>query len=102
MIKTGVKTQTRRQSATYMLGRTYSIQPGRRTLGIPEGRIRIIGKRKELSPGNISIEDAWDEGMYFTLEFERIYREMYPRWETRYAYTFAFVPTENYRQEVFE
>ncbi len=102
MIKIGQKTQTRRNSATYLLGRSYSIQPGRRMPGIPEGRIRIIRKQKERSPGNISKEDAWDEGMYMTLEFERLYRKMYPYWEYRYAYTFEFVPTENYKQEVFE
>ena len=94
MIKNGQKTQTRRQSSTYMLGRTYGIQPGRRTLGIAEGRILITGKRKELSPGNISKEDAWDEGCYSPNFFEKLYRELYPRWEIRYAYTVEFVPTE--------
>jgi len=98
MIKAGQKTQTRRKSATYLRGRSYSIQPGRRKPGIPEGRIRITRKRKELSPGNISKEDAWDEGGYYPNFFEKLYREIYPRWEVRFAYTFEFVPKASYEQ----
>ncbi len=98
MIKAGTKTQTRRRSAIYLLGRTYSIQPGRRKLGISEGRLRITRKRRELSPGNISKEDAWDEGGYNPNFFEKLYREIYPRWESRFAYTFEFVPSASYDQ----
>lgn len=98
MIKSGEKTQTRRQSDYYRVGRTYSIQPGRQSAGIPEGRIRIIRKRKEYPPGNISKEDAWDEGMYMTLEFERLYNEMYPGWLSRYAYDLEFVELKAFKQ----
>ena len=98
MIKDGRKTQTRRQSGIYKVGRTYSIQPGRVRAGIAEGRIRILKKRGEYSLGNISKEDAWDEGMYMNLEFERLYSELYPGWVHRFAYTFEYVPIENYIQ----
>ena len=97
MIKDERKTQTRRRSDYYKVGRTYSIQPGRTQAGIAEGRIRITAKRKEYSPGNIGAQDAWDEGMYMSLEFERLYRRMYHDWVLRYAYTFEYIPIENYR-----
>ena len=99
MIKAGQKIETRRQAGLYKVGRTYSIQPGRRKAGIAEGRIRILKKRKEYSPGNISKEEAWNEGMYMNLEFERLYSELCPGWFLRFAYTFEYVPIENYRQK---
>jgi hypothetical protein len=92
MIKSGQKTQTRRQTYFYKVGKTYAIQPGRTKPGIAEGRIRIVSKRRERSPGHISSEDAWDEGMYMTLEFERLYSQLYRDWEIRWAYTFEYVP----------
>ncbi len=100
MIKDGRKTQTRRQSDFYKVGRTYSIQPGRGKAGIAEGRLRILKKLWEYSPGSICKEDAWDEGMYMNLEFERLYSEVYPGWHKRYAYTFEYVPIENLKQKV--
>ena len=93
MIKSGQKTQTRRKSNFYKVGKTYSVQPGRGKVGISEGRIRIMDKRKEVVfDPVISKEDAWDEGMYMNLEFERLYREIYPGWQLRFAYTFEYVP----------
>lgn len=99
MIKTGDKTETRRQSGIYHAGRTYSIQPGRSKPGILEGRIRILKKRVEtkLDPP-ISVESAWAEGKYMSLEFERLYSEMYPGWYSRFAYTFEYVRTLRVRQ----
>lgn len=92
MIKSGYKTQTRRLSDYYRVGHSYSIQPGRRKAGIAEGRIKITNKVKEYSTcSSISIEDAWDEGMYSPLKFEELYSKMYSGWFVRWAYTFEYV-----------
>ncbi len=93
MVKHGQKTQTRRKSGFYKVGRTYSIQYGR-GLGIPDGRILIIDKRKEVVfDPKISKEDAWDEGCYRPDEFEDLYSQMYSGWQLRWAYTFKYVPS---------
>jgi hypothetical protein len=99
MIKSGQKTQTRRQSNFFKVNKTYSIQPGRGKPGIAEGRIRITKKNREFSPGNITLEDAWDEGKYMHNEFEKLYNDLYPGWSRRYAYTFVYVPIQVYRKE---
>lgn len=92
MIKSGQKTQTRRQSNFYKVGKTYSVQPGRGKVGISEGRIRISDKRKEVVfDPVISKEDAWDEGCYMPYVFERLYSDVYPGWQLRWAYTFEYV-----------
>lgn len=92
----GDKTQTRRKSGTYMVGKTYSIQPGRTKRGIPEGRILITNKIEEwrLDEGIISKSDAQAEGGYTPKQFEELYIRMDKLWTLRYAYTFKFVPTE--------
>lgn len=93
MIKSGQKTQTRRQSDYYKVGYSYSIQPGRRKAGIAEGRIKITNKVKEYSTCSvISGKDAWDEGRYTPLKFEELYSRMYSGWFVRWAYTFEYVP----------
>ena len=92
-IISGEKTQTRRDSNYYKVGRSYAIQSGRNKPGIPEGRVLITDKRVETIPF-ISVEDAKAEGGYSPAEFEILYRRMYPKWPTRYAYTFKFIPTE--------
>ena len=92
-IKNGSKTQTRRKSKTYLVGKTYSIQPGRTKSGIPEGRILILKKLVETNPFDcISEEDAMAEGGYDVEQFEFLYTRMYPDWKERYAYTFKFIP----------
>ena len=96
-IKTGIKTKTRRQSGTYLKGRSYSIQPKRGELGILEGRILITNKRLELRAG-ISPEDARAEGKYSPKEFEELYSKMYPGWPKRYAYTFRYLKQEKMHQ----
>ena len=99
MIKSGQKTQTRRQSGFYKVGKTYSIQPGRGKKGIADGRILITEKKGERQFLHwVSSEDAWDEGQYMPLEFERLYRRIYHRWVARYVYTFKFIPSA--REEV--
>ena len=95
-IKNGSKTQTRRKSNAYLVGKTYSVQPGRTKPGIKEGRILIIDKIVETRPfDKILYKDAKAEGGYNPTEFEELYAKMYPDWKERYAYTFKFVPRSN-------
>ena len=94
-IKNGSKTQTRRKSSSYLVGKKYSVQPGRTQRGIPEGRILIVDKKVETSPSDrILYKDARAEGGYTPSEFEDLYSRMYPGWRERYAYTFKFVPNQ--------
>jgi len=89
----GTKTQTRRTSPMYVIGQTYSINKGRKK-GIPEGRILITEKIKEkYIDGGISIDDAIAEGGYTPGTFESLFKNIYPGWIERYAYTFEFVPS---------
>ncbi len=93
----GTKTQTRRKSPAYRVGRTYAIQPGRKR-AILEGRILITRKREEkYLDGGISVVDALAEGGYMPGQYEALFKNMYPGWIIRYAYTFEFIPIEQYR-----
>lgn len=95
-IKKGVKTQTRRKSSSYLVGKSYSVQPGRTQPGIPEGRILIVDKRVETNPfDKINELDAKAEGGYDPIQFEFLYTRMYPDWKERYVYTFKFVPSSS-------
>ena len=101
MIKSGQKTQTRRKSSSYIVGKSYSIQPGRRKAGIVEGRIKITNKVKEYSACSvISVEDAGDEGLYSPLKFEELYSKMYSGWFVRWAYTFEYVPIARAQEKI--
>jgi hypothetical protein len=46
-IKAGTKTQTRRSSSRYKVGKFYTVQPCRTCKGIPDGKIFIMAKREE-------------------------------------------------------
>ncbi|UCD07121.1 MAG: hypothetical protein JSW41_04820 [Candidatus Aenigmatarchaeota archaeon] len=96
----GTKTQTRRPTDRYEVGKDYAIQPGRGKKAIPEGRIKILKKWRE-APGMKSTGffwiTAWDadaEGGYKPPDYERLYRKMYPDWFERFAYEFQFIPNE--------
>lgn len=98
-IKAGTKTQTRRPSGKYRQGKLYAIQPGRAKKGIPDGKILIRAKIIELNNpdpawGWILESDAQAEGGYTPEEYEKLYNEMYPNWEKRYAYLFRYYTTE--------
>ena len=98
MIIDGTKTQTRRKSPFYKVGRTYSIQPGRTEKGIKEGRILVTRKRVErYLDGGISIADALAEGKYTPGQFETLFSNMYHDWIARYAYTFVYLEREQFR-----
>jgi len=96
MIIKGLKTQTRRSSDRYEVGKLYTVQPGRTKKGIAKGKIKIIYKKCERRNGNkflTSPEDAKAEGGYSIREFEELYEKIHPNWDERFAYTFRFVPT---------
>lgn len=92
-IKNRTKTQTRRPTDRYEVGKTYAIQPKRTAKGIPDGRVKILRKITERSNifFTISTYDAFKEGGYTPEEFESLYEKMYPKWTTRYAYKFEYV-----------
>ena len=92
-IISGEKTQTRRKSDCFIVGRTYAIQPGRSKPGISEGRILITSKIPEIVSqyNRISVSDAQAEGGYTPEQFEELYSEIYPGWNFRYVYTFRFI-----------
>jgi len=109
-IKAGTKTQTRRPSDRYQVGKLYSVQPGRGKKGIPEGRIYVALKFREYKPDlsairKDSLAEKWmqseagypisricalEEGGYTPDEYEVLYEKMYPGWTDRYAYWFSF------------
>jgi len=93
----GTKTQTRRKSYGYQVGKTYAVQPGRIKPGIPEGRILITAKRLEhrrWDGHSITQEDALAEGGYTQDEFNDLYCRMDSGWKKRWVYTFKFIPAE--------
>jgi len=98
----GVKTQTRRSSYRYQVGKLYAIQLCRTCRGIPDGKIKIIRKWKEENPYElgkegypplISWDDAQAEGGYAPDNYEGLYEKLNPKWRIRWAYEFEFVPT---------
>lgn len=92
----GTKTQTRRKSDWYQVGKTYSIQPCRTCKGIPEGRIKITAKKTEYKHYllKLSPEDAEAEGGYTPETFETLYNKINPKWMERTAYIFKYTPTK--------
>lgn len=93
LITKGLKTQTRRSSDRYEVGKLYSIQPGRTKKGISDGKIRIVDKLCEVWPYTIRPDDALAEGGYNAEKFEELYAKLHPDWGFRWAYTFRFIPS---------
>jgi len=91
-IVNGVKTQTRRASDRYEVGKAYAIQPFRTAKADPRGRILILNKWVEEYPKFIHPTDAEAEGKYTVKEYEALYEEIHPTWMTRWAYEFKFIP----------
>jgi len=89
----GTKTQTRRDSDKYEVGKTYAVQLGRGKPGDTRGRILITHKWIETKP-YIHPIDAEAEGGYTVEEYEELYFKLHPNWEKRYCYEFEFWPTE--------
>lgn len=70
----GKKTQTRRLSGRYQVGRTYGVRTWIYEKSL--ARIRITGKRQE-TLGEISEEDARREGYKDAEEFKRAWSELH-------------------------
>ena len=115
----GTKTQTRRPSDKYQVGKLYSIQSGRGKKGIPDGKIYIVGKFKEYKPeldhmplhaefdrGWARMEagyplrkyDAEQEGGYTVFDYEELYEKMYPNWTERWTYWFSYYTAEEAKE----
>jgi hypothetical protein len=105
------KTQTRRASDRYQVGRLYAVQPCRTCRGIKEGRIFIAMKVREWKPDHSDLPqaarfarrwrgveagyhiqdyDARAEGGYTPEEYEALYEGLHPEWTERWAYYFTF------------
>lgn len=105
VIQKGTKTRTRRRATAvnkYKVGKTYAIQPKRTAKGIPEGRILVTNMWLELkenpSTYPISVAEALAEGGYTPEEYERLYEKINPKWVSRCAIAFDFVPTAQLNQ----
>ena len=97
-IISGEKTQTRRTSDKYSVGKFYTIQPNRNKKGVPEGKIFITAKRREwktpvMFTWYIMENEAELEGGYTPMEYEELYEKMFPNWKVRYCYMFTFFST---------
>jgi len=90
----GTKTQTRRDSGKYEVGKTYAIQPRRGKPGDTRGRILITHKWIEPYFKTIHVNDALAEGGYAPEEYEQLYEKIHPDWAGRWAYEFEFWSTE--------
>jgi len=88
----GEKTQTRRTSSKYEVGKFYSIQPGRTKPADKRGKILITHKWVETKP-YIHPIDAAAEGGYTLEEYEELYSKLNSNWVTRNCYEFEFWPT---------
>jgi len=95
------KTQTRRSSDRYQVGKLYAIQPCRTCKGISDGKILILRKWNEVNPYEpwkevypplISWDDAQAEGGYAPQNYEALYEKLNPGWTVRWVYAFEFVP----------
>ena len=95
-IVNGTKTQTRRDSGKYGVGKTYAIQPGRGKFGDTRGRILITHKWIESYFKTIHVNDALAEGGYIPEDYEQLYEKLHPDWAGRWAYEFEFWPTESW------
>lgn len=84
-ILNGGKTQTRRiHKGKYQEGRSYAIQPCRICKGIEGYKIVMDNIKEEIQwipGGTIRFEDAIAEGGYTPEEFEKLFRELNPKWK---------------------
>jgi len=100
-----VKTQTRRVNrGIYQVGRDYAVQRKRGVKAEPDIRIVIdnIGRAQMVPPFDmseldldatdpaISDIDAWAEGGYTPLEFERTFQKLNPKWDGQVRWIFVF------------
>ena len=100
-----VKTQTRRLNrGIYQVGKDYAVQCKRGVKAEPDIRIVIdkIGMAQmdpifssfeldfDIIDPAISEGDAWAEGGYTPLEFEKIFQKLNPKWDGKVRWIFVF------------
>jgi len=102
MILDGIKTQTRRVNrGMYYVGSNYAVQLKRGVKAEPDIRIvmDMIWEEKaeetimdENYPCDIQIskQNAWAEGGYTPDEYEKVFRELNPKWDGLSRWAFAF------------
>ena len=87
-----VKTQTRRLNrGIYQVGRDYAVQRKRSMKAESDIRIVIDAITLEYKGAMpISNEDAWAEGGYTPEEYEKLFRELNPKWDGWARWVFEF------------
>jgi len=98
-----IKTQTRRLNrGIYQVGKDYAVQRKRGVAAEPDIRIVMdrIWEEKCTLPGMvtggyfrnkaITKEDAWAEGGYTPEQYERVFRELNPKWDGKERWIFVF------------
>lgn len=89
----GRKTQTRRRSSRYRVGKDYALQAGRGRPGVPGARIRITEKRRQRL-GEITTTDAIAEGFEGRARFLDYWAALHGRVDPAlwvYAYEFELL-----------
>ena len=100
-----IKTQTRRLNrGIYKVGKSYAVQRKRGMKAEPDIRIVMdkIGRAQmdpvfssseldfDIIDPAISEADAWAEGGYTPLEFEKIFQKLNPKWDGKVRWVFVF------------
>ena len=92
MIRNGKKTQTRRVNrGIYQIGKDYAVQRKRGVKAEPDIRIVIDCISDECCyRGRITPANAKAEGGYTVEEFEKLFRELSPKWNRERRWVFGF------------
>ena len=96
-----IKTQTRRLNrGIYKVGKDYAVQKKRGVKAEPDIRI-VMDRIWEEKPAPawcpfITLKNAWVEGGYGPSEFEKLFREVNPKWNggSRWAYEFHVIEVQ--------
>lgn len=105
-----IKTETRRLNrGIYQVGKDYAVQRKRGVKAEPDIRIVMDKIWEERALGFfavkltkypvemcISTEDAWLEGGYTPEQYEKVFRELNPKWDgwSRWAYKFHVIEVQ--------
>ena len=106
-----VKTETRRlKRGIYQVGKDYAVQEKRGAKAEPDIRIMmvriweeragsfLISKEDKAYPAELLIlrESAWAEGGYTSEEYEKVFRELNPKWDgwSRWAFKFLVIKVQ--------
>lgn len=105
MIRNGIKTQTRRPNrGIYKVGKDYAVQRKRGVKAESDIRIvmdRIWEEERRLTHLGLCMlinhQDAWAEGGYTPEQYEKVFRELNPKWDglSRWAFAFHVIEVRN-------